>query len=69
MLNFINETYIKNKNAVSMYIMRWQCSTPIFIVIGILLSQLPYWLIIVLSNIIGALIFFPIDRYIMRKRG
>ena len=49
------------------YLMRWQCSTPIFIVIGLLLAQLPYWSIIIISNIIGATIFFPIDWYIMRK--
>lgn len=67
MLNFIKETYLKNKKAVGMYCVRWQCSTPIFIVIGVLLSQLPYWSIIVVSNIIGALIFFPIDKYIMKR--
>jgi hypothetical protein len=64
---FIDETYIKNKKAASMYLARWQCSTPIFIIIGISLSQLPYWSVIVVSNVVGALIFFPIDKYIMKR--
>ena len=50
-----------------LYHLRWQCSTPIFILIGICLSSLPYWNIIIISNIIGATVFYPIDKFILKK--
>jgi len=64
----LKDAFIGNEKAYILYATRWQFSTPIFIAIGIGLSHLPYWEIIVISNAIGATIFFPIDRYIM-KRG
>jgi hypothetical protein len=48
------------------YIIRWQASTPIlYLVIDSL--QLPDLQRVIIANLIGALIFFPVDRYIFKK--
>jgi len=54
--------------AFLLYQLRWQCSTPVFLIIGAVLTSLSYWEIIVISNIIGATIFFPIDKYILKEK-
>ena len=47
------------------YIIRWQLSTPIlYLVIGTL--ELPDLHKVIIANLIGALIFFPIDKVIFK---
>lgn len=66
-VKFLKETFLDDRKAFGMYEIRWQLSSPIFIVLGMIIAQLPYWAIIIVSNIIGAAIFFPIDKLIMKK--
>lgn len=49
------------------YIFRWQLSSIVLYPCLVLLSFSPL-LATVVSNFIGALIFFPIDKYIFNKR-
>ncbi len=68
MMKFLKETYFDNPTPLLMYILRWQISTPIFLILGMLMMNFPYWLIIIISNIFGSLVFFPIDRWIILKK-
>jgi DNA-directed RNA polymerase subunit RPC12/RpoP len=47
-----------------LYIGRWQLSTPILAVVVGALAYLGYWQSAIIANLIGALIFFWIDRRI-----
>lgn len=48
------------------YVIRWQLSTPIlYLVIDTL--QLPNFQRVVVANLIGAIIFYPVDKYIFKK--
>ena len=48
-----------------LYLIRWQLSTPIlYLVIDTL--ELPDLQRVVIANLIGALIFFPVDKYIFK---
>lgn len=66
-LKFLKETYIDNWKPVLMYLIRWQTSTPIFLILGMLMLNFPYWEIIVISNIMGGIIYFPVDKWIMKR--
>jgi hypothetical protein len=50
------------------YAIKWQGGTPIM---ALCLWVLPLdgWLKVIVGNIIGAIIFFPIDSWIFRKKG
>lgn len=48
------------------YIVRWQLSTPILAVVLIWLSNQNKWIATIVANLIGALIFFWIDRVIFK---
>ena len=52
---------------LALYILRWQLSTP---VLYLCLIWLPWGSLLktIIANLIGALIFFPIDRWIMRGK-
>ncbi len=51
-----------------LYIIRWQLSTPIlYLVIDVL--TLPDLYKVVIANLIGAIIFFPIDKYIFKLKN
>jgi len=51
------------------YLLRWQLSTPLFVVILMLLDSCgDYWLKVGLANLVGGLIFFWVDRMIFNKR-
>lgn len=51
---------------LSLYVLRWQLSTPILY--GVLVA-LPYSEMTetIIANLIGALIFFPVDEIIFKK--
>ena len=51
-----------------LYIIRWQLSTPIlYLVIDKL--ELPDLQRVIIANLIGALIFFPVDKYIFKIKN
>lgn len=50
------------------YIIRWQLSTPIIAMVLWLLSDLNITLATIIANFIGALIFFPLDKIIFKKK-
>ena len=50
------------------YVIRWQLSTPIIAMVLWLLSDLNITLATVIANFIGALIFFPLDKIIFKKK-
>ncbi|MCL2484095.1 MAG: hypothetical protein FWD89_03495 [Firmicutes bacterium] len=53
----------------SMYIVRWQLSTPIlYVVIWALTGIIDAIWITIIANFIGALIFFWVDKFIFRKK-
>ena len=52
-----------------LYLIRWQLSTPIlYIFISLFNDYLGYFLTAILSNFIGGLLFFWIDRFIFIKK-
>ena len=56
-----------------LYLIRWQCSTPILAPVIAYFKQSPIWgtaddwIGAVVANLIGGLIFFWVDRWIFRK--
>lgn len=53
------------------YIFRWQLSTPILATIPFVLMKYNisnFWIIAIISNFIGSLIFFKVDEYIFSKK-
>lgn len=49
-----------------LYIIRWQLSTPILAVVLIWLANQNKWVATIIANLIGALIFFWVDRFIFK---
>lgn len=51
---------------LSFYILRWQLSTPILYLV---IATLPFDTLAktVIANLIGALVFFPVDELIFKK--
>jgi len=61
---------------LGLYMLRWQCSTPLVAIIPICMRKIrkqehmtkkDIWLYIIIANLIGAVIFFWIDKWIFRK--
>lgn len=50
-----------------LYIARWQFSSPILFVI-ILLLNWPTWIEVIIANLIGALVFYKVDKYILKRK-
>lgn len=46
------------------YLLRWQLSTPIAATVLNLLADMPVLWATVIANLVGAIIMFPIDRFI-----
>lgn len=46
------------------YLLRWQLSTPIVATVLNLLADIPVLWATVIANLVGAIIMFPIDRFI-----
>jgi hypothetical protein len=55
-------------NKLTLYIVRWQLSTPILYLV-MALVKLPELEKVVLANLVGALVFYPIDNKIFKKGG
>lgn len=53
---------------LSFYVLRWQLSTPILYVV---IACLPYSNLTktIIANLIGALVFFPVDELIFKSKG
>jgi len=52
------------------YMFRWQLSTPILAIIPLILTQygiINFWVAAFISNVIGSLIFYKIDKIIFAK--
>lgn len=58
----------KNYQKLLMYMFRWQMSSPI-LAISVVFIPGSTWVKIVVANLIGSLMFFPVDRWIMLRRG
>lgn len=54
-----------------LYLFRWQLSTPILAIVPRILSRSPKidWKSAIVSNLIGGLIFFWIDRWIFKDKN
>jgi len=52
-----------------LYLVRWQLSTPILAIVMVYLAYLGEWRAAVISNLIGGLIFFWLDRLIFTLGG
>jgi len=57
----------KKSKKLVFYIFRWQLSTPILYLV---MATLPFDTFVktVIANLIGALVFFPVDELIFRKK-
>lgn len=49
-----------------LYLLRWQCSTPVLYLVLTLLPLSTFWNTII-ANLIGGIIFYNVDRYIFKK--
>lgn len=50
-----------------LYLIRWQLSTPILAVAMVAFVELGTWLATILANLIGACIFFFVDKLIFER--
>jgi len=58
-------------NKLIKYIFRWQLSTPILAVIPYLLINYNitnFWITAIISNLIGSLIFYKVDKVIFNNK-
>lgn len=53
----------------TMYLIRWQLSTPILAIVLKLLSNMSTLMATVIANLIGGLIFFWVDKLIFKKKS
>lgn len=53
----------------SLYLLRWQLSTPILAIVLKLLSNMNTLTATIIANLIGGLIFFWIDKLIFKKKS
>jgi hypothetical protein len=58
-----------NLKRYSLYLLRWQASTPILAGVGILLAASGQIVSAIVANLIGGLIFFWVDQYIFTSRS
>ena len=49
-----------------LYLIRWQLSTPILAIVIEKTAHLGFWTSAVIANLIGACIFFNVDKYIFK---
>ena len=58
-------------NKLGLYMLRWQLSTPILALVPIAIEEMcgnaSFWTAAFISNLIGSLIFYWVDRKIFRK--
>jgi len=51
----------------TLYLIRWQLSTPILAVVLILLTNTNQWVATIIANLIGGLLFFWVDKFIFKS--
>jgi len=52
-----------------LYVLKWEMGTPVIAITLKLLSIDNIWIKTIIANIIGAIIFFPIDNMIFEMKG
>jgi hypothetical protein len=57
-----------NFKQYTLYLLRWQLSTPILAVALLWLSNLNKWTTTIVANLAGGLIFFWVDKFIFTSR-
>lgn len=58
----------KKERKLSFYVLRWQLSTPILYLV-LAIAPFDDFANTVLANLIGALIFFPVDELIFKSKA
>jgi hypothetical protein len=58
-----------NYKRYGLYLLRWQASTPILAVVGILLAPYGWLVAAIVANLIGGLIFFWVDQFIFTSQS
>lgn len=58
---------VNNVKKYLLYCLKWQGGTPIMALVIWLLPIQNIWIKTIIANIIGAIIFYPIDQWIFRK--
>ena len=58
-----------NFKRYSLYLIRWQLSTPILSIVMIALVMLNKWVAAMIANFVGGLIFYWIDQFIFVSRS
>jgi len=51
-----------------LYVLRWECSTPVLWVVMELMTNWPAWKVAIIANFMGACIFFKLDKWIFKKK-
>lgn len=59
---------LKQMKSLILYLIRWQLSTPILTICLWLFSNLGALISAVVANLIGGLLFFKIDKYILKEK-
>lgn len=57
-----------NLKRYSLYLIRWQLSTPILAIVLLWLNSCNKWIATIIANLIGGLIFFWVDRFIFTSK-
>ena len=58
-----------NYKRYGLYLLRWQASTPLLAVVGIILASMGQWVAAIVANLIGGLIFFWVDQFIFTSQS
>ncbi len=58
-----------NYKRYSLYLLRWQASTPILAGVGILLVSMGQLVSAIVANLIGGLLFFWVDQFIFTSQS
>ncbi|MEI7855904.1 MAG: hypothetical protein WCH85_00185 [Methanomicrobiales archaeon] len=58
-----------NYKRYGLYLLRWQASTPLLAVVGILLVSMGQWVAAIVANLIGGLIFVWVDQFIFTSQS
>ena len=58
-----------NYKRYGLYLLRWQASTSLLAVVGILLASMGQWVAAIVANLIGGLIFFWVDQFIFTSQS
>lgn len=60
---------MKLLKSYSLYLIRWQLSTPILAIVLKVLSNMSTLTATIIANLIGGLIFFWVDKYIFKRKS